>query len=328
NEHRQDEAGALAGTEEDGERQDVDVADTGEARLGDANPGRGDGYQDPFDWRQVGQWQHRAEDCSLLPDSRSRLPAVCDCRARSTRLRRSSQPQAGGNVSDMDASDLGSDRALPDDVFASEHEAGNGRAREGLPPGYRMRAETHYVDTLVTRRERFELPARPSAPLEPEGDDGEHRPLSSPRARRRSDRVLAQLGDEIAAIFSAAALLDSGAAPVARQTGQELIRAQAWRAAWLLKASLILDGRHTVDPRPTRLTALVEQLHAGLIPECRLSGITLGVHAPDVTVLGDAPLISTGVTGAVLATAGLLTGCQGAAIRVTFDVVAGQLRAV
>ena len=231
-------------------------------------------------------------------------------------------------MSDMDASDLGSDRALPDDVFASEHEAGNGRAREGLPPGYRMRAETHYVDTLVTRRERFELPARPSAPLEPEGDDGEHRPLSSPRARRRSDRVLAQLGDEIAAIFSAAALLDSGAAPVARQTGQELIRAQAWRAAWLLKASLILDGRHTVDPRPTRLTALVEQLHAGLIPECRLSGITLGVHAPDVTVLGDAPLISTGVTGAVLATAGLLTGCQGAAIRVTFDVVAGQLRAV
>jgi hypothetical protein len=226
----------------------------------------------------------------------------------------------------MGASDLGSDRGMSDEVFASEQEVENGRPREGLPPGYRMRAETHYVDTLISRRERFEPPPRPAADIGDLEPDVSAPPSSG--ARRRSDRVLARLGDEIAAIVSAAALLDADAAPLARQAGQELIRAQAWRAAWLLKASLVLDNRHILDVKPTRLTSLVEQLHAGLVPECRLSGITLSVHAPDVTVLVDAPLISTAVTGAVVAVAGLVGGCPGAAIRVTFDVVAGQLKSI
>lgn len=234
-------------------------------------------------------------------------------------------------MSDLETSELGYGRPASHDEFAAEEpEPASRGAREGLPKGYRMRAETHYVDMLPARRERFE-PAPVSVPTPvpaavPSQNGGSA--AAPPVRSRRSDRVLAQVSEEIAAIASAAALLDVEASPLARQTGQELIRAQAWRASWLLKAAVLLDGRHVRQSRPVTLTSLVEQLRQGLTPECRLAGVTLQIHAPDLTVMADAPLVTTGVTGAVLATLALVAGCTGAVVRVFFDVAGGQLRGV
>lgn len=233
-------------------------------------------------------------------------------------------------MSDIETSGLGFGRPAPQDEFRSESvdEPLPPAAREGLPSSYRMRADAHYVDTLASRRERVE--ARRPAPATPPAFTGTRGPEPPPAATRarRSDRVLARVGEEIAAITSAAALLGTDTSALARQTGQELIRAQAWRAAWLLKASMLLDGRHAGERRPVPLVTLVEQLRQGLAPECRLAGVTLHVHAPDVTALIDTQLVTTGVTGAVMATLGLVAGCQGASLRVTFDVAGGELRAV
>ena len=66
------------------------------------------------------------------------------------------------------------------------------------------------------------------------------REVSTERRDRRSDRVMAQLGEEIAAIASAAAMLSPDAPALARRMGSDLIRAQAWRASWLLHASATL----------------------------------------------------------------------------------------
>ena len=229
-------------------------------------------------------------------------------------------------MSEIETSGFGFGRPAPREEFAPEEPEPLPRTdREGLPASYRMRADTHYVDTLTGRHDRFDRPSQPAVPAA--RNDASDPPAPASRGRR-SDRVLAQVGEEIAAITSAAALLGVDASPLARQTGQDLIRAQAWRASWLLKAAVLLDGRHTRQTRPVALTSLVEQLRQGLTPECRLAGVALQVHAPDVTVVTDAALVSTGVTGAVIATLSLIAGCEGAAVRVTFDVAAGQLRGV
>ena len=65
--------------------------------------------------------------------------------------------------------------------------------REGLPPGYRMRADAHYVDQLSRRSERDA--SRGSSSLD-EGD-------AAPDGRdRRGERLLAQVSEEIASIRS------------------------------------------------------------------------------------------------------------------------------
>src|SRR5439155_5895719 len=66
------------------------------------------------------------------------------------------------SVSDIDSAEIsaGSHSNLPDEFPPELADApavrGDQRkpAREGLPPGYRMRADAHYVDQLLTRRER------------------------------------------------------------------------------------------------------------------------------------------------------------------------------
>lgn len=234
-------------------------------------------------------------------------------------------------MSDIEASDLSLGRRSTPERFASEHrdapESPASRPeREGLPPTYRMRADAHYVEQLTSRRERIDRGETSRPPLA-SADAGE----SGAGSRdRRSDRVMGQVSDEIATIASAAAMLSGETSPLARRVGLELVRAQAWRAAWLLKASTIVDGRHRGPVKPTLMGTLAEQLRQGLAPECRLAGVALQLHVSDgnAMVAVDVSLVTTGVTGAVMATLGLMDDAEGASIRVTFDVAGHELRSV
>jgi hypothetical protein len=201
----------------------------------------------------------------------------------------------------------------------------SGRAdREGLPTGYRMRADAHYVDSLTARRqERAERDrgeaGRAAADTVDAGVDAERR-----------DRILAQLHEELTTLASATAMLGNSTA-VARRLGTDLVRAQTWKALWLVKACTLVDGRERPQLRARPIGPLVEQIRQGLSAECRLAGATRHVSATDwsATPSLDEAVLVAGVTGAVLATLAVLGNQDGpAAIRVAFDTSGTELRTV
>lgn len=235
-------------------------------------------------------------------------------------------------MSDIDPSDVTIGRRTTPDKFSAEHSdaaSANGRAeREGLPATYRMRADAHYVEQLTSRRERAERldTVRPTnGSLEMS-----ERELASERRDRRSDRVMAQLDEEIAAIASAATMLSSDVPPLARRMSADLIRSQAWRAAWLLRASALLDGRHRGQSRAKSVGALLEQIRQGLTPECRLAGAALHLSASDwnTPVSVDEVALVAGVTAAVFATLSMATPSDTLTLRVNCDIQGGELRQV
>ncbi|MEO8483142.1 MAG: hypothetical protein ABI634_13090 [Acidobacteriota bacterium] len=193
--------------------------------------------------------------------------------------------------------------------------------REGLPPGYRMRADSHYVDQLSSRQ-RLERSASPVTESE--------EAMQAEARERRHEKLLAQVGDEIAAIAAAANLLTPDGSALARRLSVDLIRAQAWRASWMLRAHSLLDGGTRAQSKLRPLSALLEQIRQGLTPECRLAGVSLQIQATDWngSVSVDEASILAGVSGAVMATLGILGHAEGAIVRVAVDASGTDLRTI
>jgi hypothetical protein len=187
-----------------------------------------------------------------------------------------------------------------------------------------MRADAHYVDQLSGRRPDRAERDRDSARVvaAPEVDEADAR-------ERRSERILAQLQEELATLASGTAMLSNGSG-LARRIGVDLVRVETWRANWLIRAHALVDGRERAALRPRPLGPLVDQIRQGILPECRLAGVALQVTASDWngTVNVDEAVLTAGVTGAVLATLGLIGSQEGAEIRIAFDASGGELRTV
>lgn len=206
--------------------------------------------------------------------------------------------------------------------------------REGLPGSYRMRADAHYVDTLLSRRAEA-IAARPAGSTPPDSHPavpnvpGEWRDRRESR-ERRTERVLMQLAEDVATIESAAGLLDAGASPMARRASADLIRAHAWRAAWLIRANTILAGTHRSQVHSSSIAALLLRVREGFAAECRVTGVALQVQAPDAqaAVMVDEPALVAGLSGALVATLGLLTPEDGTVVKVTAVTLAGELRTI
>jgi hypothetical protein len=191
--------------------------------------------------------------------------------------------------------------------------------REGLPPGYRMRADSHYVEQLTSRRERGATDRSRQA-------DGADRS----DARDRAERLLIELAEDIATIEAAAASLSGEANRTSRRVNTDLIRSQAWRAAWALRAHHILGGAYRPRVRPRPLGFLLGQIRGGWAAEARLTGVTLQVHASDwnAVVPVDEQSVVAGVTGAIVATMGLLGEGSGATLTLSASASSGALRSV
>ena len=188
--------------------------------------------------------------------------------------------------------------------------------REGLPPGYRMRADTHYVENLTARRgER--------------GDRGTSDGLRSLDAHR-SDRLLEQLAEDLGTIETAATALAADGARMARRVNTDLIKSQVWRANWALRAHALLGGRHRAKLRPRPLGFLLGQIRSGWAPECRLGNVKLEVETSDwnAVVAVDEPSLVAGVSGAVIATLGLIGDTDEASLTLHAVASAGQLQSI
>ena len=185
--------------------------------------------------------------------------------------------------------------------------------REGLPPGYRMRADAHYVENLTSRR-------------------GERAASENLRAveSHRSDRLLDQLAEDLGTIESAAQALAADGGRMARRVNTDLIKSQVWRAGWALRAHTLLGGRHRAKLRPRPLGFLLGQIRGGWAAECRLAGVNFEVAASDwnAVVSVDEQSFIAGVSGAIIATLGLIGDTDESSLTLQASSSAGQLRSV
>ena len=190
--------------------------------------------------------------------------------------------------------------------------------REGLPPGYRMRADPHYVELLSSggRAERVRSEGREGRP---EGKIVPRDPelAAVPRAPRER-RIFNHLIEEITAIESAAAMLAGDVSPLTRRVSLDLIKAQAARAAWLLRAQSIIAGAAPeLAPRTRQLGVLLAQLRDRLAAECRLVGVGLQIATEsNASVTVDDGALALGVTGAVVALLPFMAGAENTFIRI------------
>ena len=203
--------------------------------------------------------------------------------------------------------------------------------REGLPAGYRMRADSHYVDQLLNSKgEPVREARRRSAP--PAAVADEHTEARERRDARdlRTERLFSQLAEDLATVESSVATLASGASPTARRVMLDVMRAHTWRAGWLIRAQALADSPARGAVRSRAIGAVLARVREGFAAECRLNSLVLHVHVPDwnASVSIDEQELVTGVTGAIIATIGLLGDSDGATIRVTATASGGELRAV
>jgi len=142
--------------------------------------------------------------------------------------------------------------------------------REGLPRGYRMRADPHYVDMISSSRSEKEKSSR--------AESGRAREEGATVRLDRDRRVFEQLAGDIAAIESASAMLGVETSPLARRVSLDLIRAQAARASWLVRAQALVSGHAPeLAPHSRAISDVLAQVKDRLAAECRLVGVGLQV---------------------------------------------------
>jgi hypothetical protein len=160
-------------------------------------------------------------------------------------------------------------------------------AREGLPPGYRMRADRHYVDELTSDAPRHQ----PSVPS------------PQPARSERSPELFASLSEELAAVEAARRLLAGGGLAVARRPALDLIAVHTARATWLINASRLVEAEAPLPDRRRPLGTVIDDLVEQFAPEGRLMGITLRARVDDraYSTRFDAQTLSVGLMGGLVA---------------------------
>lgn len=158
--------------------------------------------------------------------------------------------------------------------------------REGLPPGFRMRADAHYVeqlDTPIVSAPRVKEPA-PQPPASP------------------ASSCTTAIEDALRSIASAAALAAAPSA-VMRGGASRLIDTECQRALRLLTVLKVLGGEPTFRSAAVPVLDLLHKVRETLEREGGVAGArTIRVSAPpDLVAHGNDDLLMTAVCGAATA---------------------------
>jgi hypothetical protein len=180
--------------------------------------------------------------------------------------------------------------------------------REGLPPGFRMRHDAHYVEELVSRSQAGRV-------LETEAT------LPAPAAK-----AYAEVGENLDAIGACLLLFRDTARPARERIALDLIEAEVSRAAWLVQALFVLDEDPPVANGSVALDALVQQLARALTPGRYHAGATLEIEVsgPGLRARGDEPLLTVAVAGIVMALQATAERVETAVVRIRVREEAGD----
>jgi hypothetical protein len=170
--------------------------------------------------------------------------------------------------------------------------------REGLPPGFRMRADAHYVEQLDT-------PIVPSRVKE-----------QTPQPSSPSSSCTTAIEDALRSIASAAGLAAAPSA-VMRNGAARLIDTECQRALRLLTVLKVLGAEPTFRSATVPVLDLLHKVHDALEREGGVAGRSIRVSAPpDLVAHGNDDLLTTAVCGMVTA----LTTASGAIEPRQFDL--------
>lgn len=217
------------------------------------------------------------------------------------------------------------------------------RVREGLPPSYRMRAESHYVDLLESRAsDQRDRVIDDGLSDEQGGDDHQFetrapRPAPAPSAVRDvasqvvSDPTLhagRDLAHALSTLAACADLLNGSQSELSRGVVGNLVRAEAWRASTLLHATRIVRRELPVARMAVSVLGVLDQVVLGFSSERRLRPVTIEAETelPYGSIVGgDEKLLVGALSNAVLATLALVEQVPNARVLVTASVENTQL---
>lgn len=191
--------------------------------------------------------------------------------------------------------------------------------REGLPPGFRMRHDPHYVEALISGnlgdgKLAAALAPAPTPSAKDEPTNG-HRVAAIARPSVHSTaKACAEIGPSLDAIGACLGLFGPTSRPASERAALELIGAEVFRATTLLRAFAVLDEELAVGNVPLNAASLVARVVAGLG-----SGHTVSAAldtVPSARVRGDEGLLTTALAGAVMALQALTERVSGARIEI------------
>lgn len=176
--------------------------------------------------------------------------------------------------------------------------------REGLPSGYRMRADAHYVDLLEQRV---------TSPLTPVTPADRRMALVGRRSRDRDDSLSAgrDLERALTTLTRCAALLADAPSELSRAVVADLVRAEAWRAATLLHGTRLLRKELSITRKAVSVAGVIDKVLLGFQPQRRVRPVTIDVQSSvpsGAVVVGDEPLLLGAVSWALLSSLAVIEG--------------------
>jgi hypothetical protein len=132
------------------------------------------------------------------------------------------------------------------------------------------------------------------------------------------DAVFPALAQDLARIGSLTDVLELANHPYQHRAAADFLKAETWRAAWLVHAAAIVSNAQAAG-RTLTVGRALDRVRGGFEPEVRLAKLQLDITSPDC---GDLPCderFSTIVTGLIFATLSWMPGCESPRIEIRID---------
>ena len=148
-------------------------------------------------------------------------------------------------------------------------------------------------------------------------------PPESPRGP--SPAILSALSHDLVRIGSLADVLELASNPFQHRAAADFLRAEAWRAAWLVSAAAIVADAQPLA-RTASLPRALDRVRAGFEPEARLARLQLDFStSPDVVDAQCDEQFGTVVSGLLFAALAWMEGSDASRVDVRVDAPSAEM---
>src|SRR5262245_22072931 len=139
-----------------------------------------------------------------------------------------------------------------------------------------------------------------------------------------TDAVFPALAQDLARIASLTDVLELANHPYQHRAAADFLKAETWRAGWLVNAAAIVSNRQS-EGRTLTVGRALDRVRSGFEPETRLAKLQLEItSASDASELPCDERFSTIITGLIFATLSWMQGCDSPRIEIRVDSPSAQ----